>query len=501
SSSLTVVRWISRLNDFLANQGQEALLKALRSSFPRLKNFLKDVEVLPEGTLALRPRHRVVSSNVREMMASGNLVILVVVCLGMNTMVVFYNLVIPVVVYLSANTMVVFYNLVILVAVYLSANMMVGFYNLVILVVVFPGMNMTVVFGMLVILKAVSFTVKAMMVINVMVIFGKCLVSQWRFRSFEDPINEVLNNMCTLCLPQLEGRLRLQRSQSERLLETLAEGMQQLQKAQLDQFERAEKRKNEEPPEQCKPGTTSLPSLPPPSGHESAVALQDWIEVIDGPLRDISDSSSWWWDAVKERAQKGYQLWVASGPYERLSLKPPTADDLEQGRFSRLSARTAGMMLQAMTEGVRAEMVARAITRSPMALLFRLHTMYQPGGESEKAYILQYLVNPPKAASATDLVSVLRQWERLLLRADNLHIAKPDPSLLVRGLNGLVSDGQGQGCDVPYTACEEQAGSGCESYVGVGLTVASTLEGGVREPCEWSSLCGEIFCDCDRVTA
>ena len=168
---------------------------------------------------------------------------------------------------------------------------------------------------------------------------------------------------------------------SERLLETLAEGMQQLQKAQLDHFEKAERKREDEAPEQCKPGTTSLPSLQSPSGNESAVALQDWIEVIDGPLRDISDSSSWWWDAVKERAQESYRKWVALGPYERLALKPPTADDLEKGKFSRLSARTAGMMLQAMTESVRTEMVARAITRSPVALLFRLCTMYQPGGE------------------------------------------------------------------------------------------------------------------------
>eukprot|EP00439_Symbiodinium_sp_Y106_P008027 s10981_g1.t1 len=210
------------------------------------------------------------------------------------------------------------------------------------------------------------------------------------------------------------------------------QGMQQLQKAQLDHFEKAERKREDEAPEQCKPGTTSLPSLQSPSGNESAVALQDWIEVIDGPLRDISDSSSWWWDAVKERAQESYRKWVALGP--------PTADDLEKGKFSRLSARTAGMMLQAMTESVRTEMVARAITRSPVALLFRLCTMYQPGGESEKAYILQYLVSPPKAQQATELVTVLRQWERLLLRADNLNIAKPDPSLLVRGLNNLVSE-------------------------------------------------------------
>ena len=98
------------------------------------------------------------------------------------------------------------------------------------------------------------------------------------------------------------------------------------------------------------------------------------------------------------------------------------------------------MMLQAMSESVRTEMVARAITRSPVALLFRLCTMYQPGGESESAYILQYRVSPPKAQHASDLVTVLRQWERLLLRADKLNIAKPGPSLLACGLNNLVAE-------------------------------------------------------------
>ena len=170
--------------------------------------------------------------------------------------------------------------------------------------------------------------------------------------------------------------------------------------------------------------------------------------MIDGPLRDISDSSSWWWDSVKKRACDSYRVWVSSGPYERLAHKPPTAEDLEKGKFSRLSARTAGMLLQAMAETVRAEMVARSITRSPVALLFRLYTMYQPGGESEKAYILQYLVT--KAQTAVEMVATLRQWERMLLRADNLSIAKPDPSLLVRGLNALVGDVWAKDRDVTF---------------------------------------------------
>ena len=115
---------------------------------------------------------------------------------------------------------------------------------------------------------------------------------------------------------------------TERLLEKVAEGLHQLQQAQL---EKLDKRNADEAPEQCKPGTTTLPSLSAPSGNESAVALQDWLEVIDGPLRDISDSSSWWWDAVKKRACDSCRIWVASGPYERLAHKPPTAEeDLEK---------------------------------------------------------------------------------------------------------------------------------------------------------------------------
>ena len=59
-------------------------------------------------------------------------------------------------------------------------------------------------------------------------------------------------------------------------------------------------------------------------------------------------------------------------------------------------------------------------------------------------------MSPPKAQQATELVTVLRQWERLLLRADNLNIAKPDPSLLVRGLNNLVSEVWAKDKDVTF---------------------------------------------------
>ena len=109
--------------------------------------------------------------------------------------------------------------------------------------------------------------------------------------------------------------------------------------------------------------------------------------------------------------------------------------------------------------------------------------MYQPGGESEKAYILQYLVTPPKAQTVVEMVATLRQWERMLLRADNLSIAKPDPSLLVRGLNALVGDVWAKDRDVTFRTqlVKSRLGSGCESNVGICTTTPSTFEGGGGE--------------------
>ena len=86
------------------------------------------------------------------------------------------------------------------------------------------------------------------------------------------------------------------------ILETLVSGMQQLQQAQMAMMTR-----RDEAPEQVKPGVSSLASLPPPGSPDSAVAVQDWVELIDGPLSDISDTSVTWWAMVKDKAQVLYR--------------------------------------------------------------------------------------------------------------------------------------------------------------------------------------------------
>ena len=98
----------------------------------------------------------------------------------------------------------------------------------------------------------------------------------------------------------------------------LAAGIQQLQQAQLNMMNQKVGQ-----PEQVKPGIAALPALDPPGAEDSPVVIQDWMELIDGPMRDLSDGSGAWWEAVKSEVSLHYAKWVASTPYQRLAMQGP----------------------------------------------------------------------------------------------------------------------------------------------------------------------------------
>ena len=78
--------------------------------------------------------------------------------------------------------------------------------------------------------------------------------------------------------------------------------------------------------------------------------------------------------------------------------------------------------------------------RCHAGLIFRLLTPYRPGGESEKVMILKELRNAVKYTDAGKAAEGLRAWFRWLQRADNVSVAKPDPSILARGLTNMTVD-------------------------------------------------------------
>ena len=219
-------------------------------------------------------------------------------------------------------------------------------------------------------------------------------------------------------------------------LALLAGGMAQLQAAMLSQMRDKTKEKDEDrSPEAVKPGSNVLPSLPELNQQTSSVDIMDWLEVITTTMQDLSDGSAEWWTRVRALANEAYARWTSASPVEKLSIYPPREEALESGKWSRVNSRAASMILMALPDAVKQEMVQRRSTGSVSSLLFRLLTLYQPGGQQEKVTLLQSLQQPKSEQNAVDAVKSLRAWARWLRRCKELEVAAPDPTLLTRGLS------------------------------------------------------------------
>ncbi|OLQ12494.1 putative transposon protein [Symbiodinium microadriaticum] len=153
-------------------------------------------------------------------------------------------------------------------------------------------------------------------------------------------------------------------------------GVQQLQELQAAALAKGQSLAAEV----VKPGTTVLSPLPlAVHGAESALMFQDWLEVTSAIMRDVSEQSGLWWEAVLQEVERSYKVWLAATPLERLNVMPGGME-LSEGRWMRLNARVASMFLSAMTVEQRGDMVAHRISTNVVKMLYRLHTVYQPGG-------------------------------------------------------------------------------------------------------------------------
>ena len=103
-----------------------------------------------------------------------------------------------------------------------------------------------------------------------------------------------------------------------------------------------------------------------------------------------------------------------------------------------LEQRASILLLQAIPEVVKHDIVATR-RMSPSQILFKLLTVYQPGGAHERGTMLHYLVSPTSATSVQEAIKGVRQWVQWRSRLKELHAAEPDATLLVKGLDTLVS--------------------------------------------------------------
>ena len=223
-------------------------------------------------------------------------------------------------------------------------------------------------------------------------------------------------------------------------LDVLSKGIQQLQELQAQALSKGSSTGGST--ELVKPGTSALAPLPElTAGCDAALAFQDWLEIASSVLSDVSEMSGWWWKAVMEVVTRAYEAWLRATPLERLNIYPSGDDHLMEGKWSRLNARVASMLLSAMSVEMKGEMVAQRISQSTIHMIYRLHTLYQPGGSAERAEVLRRLQAPRDHLpqdTVEEVLKAIRAWPRLLSRCQAVNMMPPDASVLAKGLMGLT---------------------------------------------------------------
>ena len=243
--------------------------------------------------------------------------------------------------------------------------------------------------------------------------------------------------------------------------------------------------------------TVELPKLPEiRDGELGSLVVGDWIALVSPTMKDLSGQSCKWWEAVLRASSEAYAQWLRVDPLQKLYVAPEDPC-FQEPAWARVEQRGQAMMLAAIPEGLKAEVLANRTT-STVQVLFRIFTRYQPGGMAERALLLRQLVEPKSHSSLGEMVEHLREWKRWLRRAGELRIAVPDPTLLVGALEKLGASLVKQSVQASFRLSSARAHlqidvnpteAGVTSYADVLLAEAeSALHSGSASDCK-----GQIF--------
>ena len=180
-----------------------------------------------------------------------------------------------------------------------------------------------------------------------------------------------------------------------------------------------------------------LPVLHPLHGSTSQLQLGDWLLLVQPMVADLTTTSDIWWDRMMTEVEKWYQDHQAMAPLERVKHEPVPPSSLSVPKWAKLERRMATLLLKAIPEVQKDELVATK-RLSVFAILAHLHVTYCPGGISEKQMLLRNLEDPTEPGNLHDTVVGLRRWLRWRARAQEIGATEPDPSILVKGLNRLT---------------------------------------------------------------
>ena len=217
---------------------------------------------------------------------------------------------------------------------------------------------------------------------------------------------------------------------------SLMQSIKEMQKRLLDTKSES-KEEDREDVEWVRGGTVTLPQLPEWSATTGPIDFADWINLLEPQMSDLTRTSSEWWARLLSESRSWYEEHLRLPPLQRMGHEPRPSKDLDLPRWNRLEKRASTMLLSAIPESQREELVSSR-RLSAMSIVCSLLVTYQPGGLAEKELILRSLELPPKTSNLADALTGLRRWTRWRRRAMDMGVSEPDPFLLLKGLNRIV---------------------------------------------------------------
>lgn len=177
-----------------------------------------------------------------------------------------------------------------------------------------------------------------------------------------------------------------------------------------------------------------LPKVPSPGEVGAALQFGDWMTIVYPQMCDVSTNARLWWDASLNEAVALYGRWLQAGPLQRLRMRPNVG---VAPAYQRLEQRGITMLLTALPEQLRNDIVA-ARDVSVVSILYKLLTVFQPGGAAERTALLRSLTEVKLGAGVGEVLGAIRLWRRWLARADELQVVVPDPLVLMGVLGKMV---------------------------------------------------------------
>ena len=220
-------------------------------------------------------------------------------------------------------------------------------------------------------------------------------------------------------------------------MEVMALMLTSMQKIQDKMTEGREDHGSVQGVEVVRSGIPDLPPLPQWSPLQGPLQLGDWLLMVEPLVADLSTTSHEWWMTMNKETEKWYHVHMTMGPLERLQHDAVTPESMKEVRWQRLERRVSAMVLQAVPESVREELVAsRRLT--VFGMLTHLLQTYCPGGVMERQTLLRNLEEPAEVHVVGDAPTALRRWMRWKRRTLEIGATPPDPSILLKGLNRLM---------------------------------------------------------------